>query len=184
MAIKCALWLRVSDASQSTAAQRHDLMREVEHRGLEVVCEFDLQASAYNGAQEHVLAALLLGAQRREYQAVVVYALDRLDRRGTLATLEAYSKLTRAGCDVISVKEPYLNDLGSFREPMVALLGWIALQESTRRSERIKSGLAKRKAAGLPVGRQPGSTDKTKRRRSGYHKRWESSKQTMSRPAA
>ena len=49
----------------------------------------------------------------------------------------------------------------------------MAQQESNRKSERIKAALAKRKAAGLPVGRQPGAVDKTKRKRSGYVARYE-----------
>ncbi len=32
----------------------------------------------------------------------------------------------------------------------------------------MKAGLERRKAEGLPVGRQPGAMDKTPRRRSGY----------------
>lgn len=42
-----------------------------------------------------------------------------------------------------------------------------------QRSESIRAGLARRKAAGEPVGRQPGATDKQPRRRSGYIRRWE-----------
>jgi len=53
------------------------------------------------------------------------------------------------------------------------LAGWVAERESARRSERIKIGLDKRKAQGKPVGRQPGSADKAKRKRSGYVAAWE-----------
>jgi DNA invertase Pin-like site-specific DNA recombinase len=56
---------------------------------------------------------------------------------------------------------------------LVAFAGWMAERESARRSERIKAGLARRKAQGLPVGRKPGSTDKTPRRKSGYYASWE-----------
>jgi DNA invertase Pin-like site-specific DNA recombinase len=56
---------------------------------------------------------------------------------------------------------------------LIAFAGWMAERESARRSERITAGLAKRKAEGKPVGRQPGSSDKKPRRRSGYVARWE-----------
>jgi DNA invertase Pin-like site-specific DNA recombinase len=49
----------------------------------------------------------------------------------------------------------------------------MAHQESTRRSQGIKAGLARRQAEGKPVGRQPGSADKKPRQRSGYVARWE-----------
>lgn len=57
---------------------------------------------------------------------------------------------------------------------LVAFAGWMAQQESSRRSERIRAGLERRRAEGKPVGRQPGSTDNKPRRRSGYVASWES----------
>jgi DNA invertase Pin-like site-specific DNA recombinase len=54
------------------------------------------------------------------------------------------------------------------RELLVSFMAWMAQQESLRRSERTKLGLQRRKAEGLPVGRQPGSRDKKPRKRSGY----------------
>ena len=54
-----------------------------------------------------------------------------------------------------------------------AIYGWMAAEESRRRSERVKAGLARRKAEGKPVGRRAGSKDRKPRRRSGYYARWE-----------
>jgi DNA invertase Pin-like site-specific DNA recombinase len=54
----------------------------------------------------------------------------------------------------------------------------MAAQESKRRSERVKAALARRKAEGKPVGRQPGAADKTPRKRSGYVARWERERQS------
>jgi len=55
----------------------------------------------------------------------------------------------------------------------MAFAGWMAQQKPRRRSERIKAGLERRKAQGLPVGRQPGAVDKSKTKRSGYVARYE-----------
>jgi DNA invertase Pin-like site-specific DNA recombinase len=49
----------------------------------------------------------------------------------------------------------------------------MAAEESRRRSERVKAGLARRKAEGKLVGRRAGSQDRKLRRRSGYYARWE-----------
>jgi DNA invertase Pin-like site-specific DNA recombinase len=38
--------------------------------------------------------------------------------------------------------------------------------------ERVKLGLARRRAEGKPLGRPKGSKDKGKRRKSGYYMRW------------
>jgi hypothetical protein len=43
-----------------------------------------------------------------------------------------------------------------------------AKEESRIRSERTKAGIARRRAAGLPVGRPVGAKDLQRRRRSGY----------------
>ncbi len=57
----------------------------------------------------------------------------------------------------------------------------MARAESARRSERVRAGLARRKAEGKPVGRRAGfegpgaagSKDRKPRKRSGYYARWE-----------
>jgi DNA invertase Pin-like site-specific DNA recombinase len=49
---------------------------------------------------------------------------------------------------------------------LIALAGWMAEREPARRSERIKAGLARRRAEGKAAGRQAGAKDKGKRRRS------------------
>jgi len=53
------------------------------------------------------------------------------------------------------------------------VMAWVARMESQRRSERVRAGLARRRAQGLPVGRQPGAKDTRPRKRSGYVARWE-----------
>ena len=74
---------------------------------------------------------------------------------------------------VVSVKESWLNGSPEVQDILIAFAGWMAERESARRSERIKAGLARRRAAGKRVGRQAGATDKGKRKRSGYVKSWE-----------
>ena len=49
----------------------------------------------------------------------------------------------------------------------------MAQMESRHKSERIRAGLAKRKAEGLAVGRRAGAVDKKPRKRSGYVARCE-----------
>ena len=51
----------------------------------------------------------------------------------------------------------------------MAFAGWMAEQESRRRSERVKAGIARRKASGQSFGgRTPGAKDKRPRRTGGY----------------
>lgn len=72
------------------------------------------------------------------------------------------------GVAVVSVQEPWPNGLDATTELLTAIAGWVAAQESKRRSERIRAGIARRRAAGLPVGgRQIGARDLRPRRRRG-----------------
>ena len=73
----------------------------------------------------------------------------------------------------MSVKESWLNGSPEIPDVLVAFAGWMAEQESARRSERIRAGLARRKAEGKPVGGQPGRKDSKPRKRSGYVASWE-----------
>ena len=75
---------------------------------------------------------------------------------------------------VWSLKEPWTETVDPrMAELLASLYAWMPAEESRRRSERTRAGLERRKREGLPVGRQPGATDKKPRRRSGYMARWE-----------
>lgn len=56
----------------------------------------------------------------------------------------------------------------------MAFAGWMAQQESRCPSDRIRSGLERRRTEGKPVGRQHGATRKVPRKRAGYVASWES----------
>ena len=168
---RCALWERVSDSHQDTGAQHLALAREAERRGLVVARVFDVKASGYHGQQEHQLTELANGLRRREYSVVICWAIDRLTRQGVSETLQAVNRITKAGGILISLQEPWVETSGELRELLLSILGWVANFESRRRSERIKAGLERRKAAGLWVGRKPGAKDKKPRKLSGYYVR-------------
>ncbi len=166
---KCVLWERVSDPHQATGAQHHALVQEAERRGLTIARVFDVTASGYHGQQEHQLTELVGGLRRRDYSVVICWAIDRLTRQGISEPLQAVHRITDAGGTLISLQEPWVETSGELRDLLLAIVGWVAAFESRRRSERIKSGLARRRAAGLPVGRLKGAKDKNPRKVSGYY---------------
>jgi DNA invertase Pin-like site-specific DNA recombinase len=107
---------------------------------------------------------------------LIVGALDRIvrdDEGGAEAGLLIIRLFRPAGVIVVSVQEPWLNGAGEVQDVLVAFAGWVAQRESARKSERIRNGLARRRAEGKPVVRQPGAADKKKRKRSGYVASWE-----------
>jgi len=119
------------------------------------------------------MAAMLADAHAGKFRYLIIWAADRAVRTGIEDLLRLVRKLRESGVSVISVKEPWLSGSDATTELLLAIAGWVAHQESQRRSERVKAGLARRKAAGLPVGRQPGAADKGTRRKSGYVAAWE-----------
>jgi DNA invertase Pin-like site-specific DNA recombinase len=108
---------------------------------------------------------------------LLVWALDRLTRQGIRALLGLIERFDQAGVRIVSLREPWLDTLGQTRDLVLAVLAWVAQMESDRHAERVRAGLDKRRAAGLPVGRQPGAVDKAPRKRSGYVKRWEATRE-------
>jgi putative DNA-invertase from lambdoid prophage Rac len=89
--------------------------------------------------------------------------------QGVEATLGLQHRFHAAGAPVWSLREPWTETADPhMSELLTAIYGWMARAESARRSERVRAGLERRRAAGLPVGRQPGATDRKPRKRSGY----------------
>jgi putative DNA-invertase from lambdoid prophage Rac len=173
--IRCAVWLRVSTGHQESSNQVPDLERFIVHHGYTVSATYELAESAWNTKDGYkaTLRRALDDAHAGKYKVLVVWALDRLTREGAEGALRVIRQFRERGCIVVSVKESWLNGSPEIQDVLVAFAGWMAEQESARRSERIRAGLARRKASGLPVGGQPGRQDRKPRKRSGYVAAWE-----------
>jgi len=175
MADRCALWARVSKDEQDSGNQLGELRAEASRRGLDVSAEYVLDgASAWKGEHRDQLRQALRDARAGRYDVLVVWALDRLSREGIEATLRVMRQFADCGVPIWSLREPWTETSDPHvRELIAAVMAWVARMESQRRSERVRAGLARRKAAGLPVGRQPGARDRRQRKRSGYVSAWE-----------
>ena len=176
----CAIWARVSTSDQKTANQLAALREWARQLGLDVVAEYVTEDSAWangngKGAEfDKARSAMLAGVRSGKHPVVLVWAIDRLSRQGSEDMQRYLRMLAEAGADVKSQQESWLNTADPFaREILIGVFATLAKYESQRRSERIKAGLARRKAEGLPIGRKTGSKDSKQRRRSGYMARWE-----------
>jgi len=161
--MKVSLYTRVSTNQQDTANQAAVLTDWAKQRGFEVIRVYKEEESAWKNGHQRELANLIADARRRKFQAVLVWALDRLSREGALAILSLVQKLSSCGVQVLSYQESWTEAPGELAELLYALTGWVARMESQRRSERTKAGLARVKAQGRRLGRPPGSKDKRKR---------------------
>ena len=172
--MKAALWARVSTLDQHAENQVTELREWAQRRGLEITQEFVTEDSAWqNGGRngkgtefDTARAALLDGARLGRYTVVLAWSIDRLSRRGIEDTLAALRRLSKAGCTVWSLKEPWAEDLRDprMRELFVSIAAWMAEMESARRSERIRAGLARRRREGKTLGgRAKGSRNRRPR---------------------
>ena len=172
-AMKAAIWLRVSDPTRQTPEnQLAPLRAEAERRGLEVVKVYEVGERAYQGAHLKALSEVYADARLGQFKVLMCWSLDRLSRQGAAAILGIVKTPSERNVELVSLKEPWLDMLGPFREPLLAIMGWIAKYESERRSERTRAGLERAKADGRVLGRPQGSRDKRQRKKSGYFKRW------------
>jgi DNA invertase Pin-like site-specific DNA recombinase len=173
--VRAAIWARVSTDRQTEANQIPDLERFCEHRGYEIAKRYLLSdVSAFNGGHRETLKAALDAAHRGEFQVIVVWAVDRICREGIEELLKIVREFRERHVSLISLQEPWLNGSDATTELLIAVAGWVARQESARRSERIKAGLARRRADGVQIGgRKPGARDKRKRSSEGYKAAWE-----------
>jgi DNA invertase Pin-like site-specific DNA recombinase len=175
-----AAWYRVSTYHQDADNQVPDVEQFAAHRDYRLARKFEVADSAFkNGGgprYKREYAAMLQAAHRGEFKVLIVWALDRIIRDedgGAEAALRLVRQLRQRGCVVVSVKEDWLNGSSEVQDVLLAFAGWRAQEESRLKSLRVKAGVAKRRAAGLPVGRLPGAKDRVPRRRSGYVARWE-----------
>ena len=169
-----AVWLRVSTDEQETGNQLPEIEQFLAHHGYTEARRFVLDDSAWDGGKPNgeyraALASALDAAWRGEFRVIVVWALDRLTRGGIEDALKLIRQFRERGVTVISVQEPWLNGSDATTDLLAAIVAWIAQQESARRSERIRAGIARRAAEGGHVGRKPGARDRKQRRTTGYH---------------
>ncbi len=163
--MRVSIYTRVSTNQQDTRNQSVVLTDWAKQRGFEVVKVYEEEESAWKYGHQKVLAELVADAGRRRFQAVLVWALDRLSREGALAILSLVNRLSSFGVKVLSYQESWTEAPGELAELLYALTGWVARMESQRRSERTKAGLARAVAQGKKLGRPKGSKDKRRRKR-------------------
>jgi putative DNA-invertase from lambdoid prophage Rac len=148
---RAALFYRVSTEEQTAENQRPDVEGLARARDLNVVATYEETISGAK-LERTKLAAMLDAAHRRAFDVVIVWALDRLGRT-MFETIETVRKLDRAGVELLSVREPWLDMGGPARTLLLSIFAWVAEQERTRLIERTRAGMERAKRAGKIIGR-------------------------------
>lgn len=161
--LKAALYLRVSTTEQDTANQLPALEDYARRRDFQIVETYSENGSAWKNGHQVELARLFQDARHGKFQVVLVWALDRLSREGSLSILKLVDRLKQYGVRVISYQESWTEAPGELADILYAITGWVARMESQRLSERTKAGMEKARLEGKPIGKR--GPDKKKRKR-------------------
>ena len=162
--MKVAIYARVSTTDQSADNQVEQLKAWAAARGWDAVATYTETESAWKNGHQRELARLKGDAAKRKFEAVLIWALDRLSREGALAILQLVASFKVFGVRVLSYQESWTEVPGELAEILFAIAGWVARMESERRSERTKAGLARVRAKGKKLGRPVGAKDRRKRK--------------------
>jgi putative DNA-invertase from lambdoid prophage Rac len=180
--INVAVWYRVSGDGQTVDNQVPDVQRFTGHHGYTVTRTYEISDSAWKQGPEYrrAIQQALDDAQQGHFSVLVVWALDRIVRSGSEAgksapeeALSLFRQFGQRHVSVVSVKEPWLTGSPEIQSVLISFAAWVAEQESRRRSERVKAGMARAKLegtrSGKPIGgRKSGARDRKPRAREGY----------------
>ena len=173
--MRIALYCRVSknDESQDPQNQLNPLRDYAKALGGEVTQEYVDLSSGSNGDRKEFLK-MLADADKRGFDLLLIWALDRLSREGISNTLGYLERLKRSGIAVKSLNESWLDtrDEG-LGQLLLAIFSWVAQQERRRIIERTRAGLERARKRGRSLGRPIGKKDGRPRRKSGYFLRYQ-----------
>lgn len=154
MAVKAALYLRVSTSGQTVENQEIALRALCTQRGWDVSQVFrDEGISGAKGRDKRPgLDKALTEATRGTYKVLVTWAVDRLGR-SLPALLETLQTLHSAGVDLI-IHQQGLDTTTPAGLAMYQMLGVFASFERSMVQERVKAGLERARARGVVLGRR------------------------------
>jgi DNA invertase Pin-like site-specific DNA recombinase len=150
---RAAIYVRVSTDKQTIEKQLRELRQIAERRGWEIIQEYhDAGISGSKGREARPgLDALLSDAQRRRFDLVMAWAIDRLGRSlvdllGTIQTLEA------CGVDLY-LDQQSIDTTTPAGRLMFQISGAFAEFERSMIRHRVRAGLKRAVDSGKRLGR-------------------------------
>jgi len=153
-----ALYARVStqDGKQDPETQLREL-REWAARNGDVVVAAYVDLASGSKAERSELQRLLKDAHTRQFDTVLIWALDRLSREGIAPMLRYIELFKAAGVRLRSLRDSWLDTDHPTTPLLISVLAWVAEQERARIQTRVQAGLARAKThgtkSGKPIGR-------------------------------
>jgi len=153
MGKRAAIYVRVSTDKQTVENQVRELRQIAQRRGWEVVEQYsDAGISGSKGRDKRPgLDAMLKDAQRRRFDVVMAWAIDRLGRSliDLLGTIEA---LQACGCDLY-LDQQSIDTTTPAGRLMFQVTSAFAKFERSMIRQRINAGLKRAVEAGKTLGR-------------------------------
>ena len=151
--MRVAIYGRVStrDKGQDVENQLAQLREFSAKQGWEIVADY-IDHESGSKSDRPQFQAMLKAASQRKFDLLLFWSLDRLSREGVLPTLQYLNQLTTYGVNYRSFTEQYFDSCGVFRDAVISILATVAKQERIRISERVRAGIARRKAQGKRFG--------------------------------
>ena len=150
---RAALYVRVSTDRQTVENQLRELRQIAERRGWEVVKEFDdAGISGSKGRNDRPgLDEMLKDAQRRRFDVVMAWAIDRLGR-SLIDLLGTIQQLETCGVDLY-LDQQAIDTTTPTGRLMFQITGAFAEFERSMIRQRIRAGLRRAVEAGKQLGR-------------------------------
>jgi len=175
--MECVIYIRTSTVDQNPLNQLRDCESiRPKDKKIDTFIDYylleDKQTAWKDNIERPSFEKLREGIKNNKVKYLIVWDLDRIYRnRKRLITFFAFCKLHN--CKIYSYRQKFLNQLNDIPEPwneilhdmMVQVMGWMAEDESDKKSQRVKSAIRKRKGKtysykGNQWGRKPISTYK------------------------
>ena len=139
---RAIIYIRTSTEEQNPQNQLADCKTLLDTENYEIVEE---KQSAWKDKDRPLFESIKKRIQKREVKELICWDLDRLYRnRKKLIEFFEFCKIYK--CKIISYRQQWLNQLHQMPEPfneimqglMIQIMGWIAEEESRKKSERVK----------------------------------------------
>lgn len=149
--MKTIIYLRTSTEEQNPENQLNDCIQLVNRLSLGVYEVFQEKQSAFNQEKEReVFNSIQSQIKQNKISNLIVWDLDRLYRnRKKLIEFFQFCKIYK--CRIYSFRQDWFESLNKIQEPfneimfdlMLSIMGWLAEEESRKKSERVKIAVIK-----------------------------------------
>jgi len=144
------LYLRTSTEEQSPLNQLEaceELTHKLNLADYEIVED---KISGWKDLERESFDKIKKGIQKKEISVLICWDLDRL-YRNRKKLIEFFAFCKTYNCKIYSVRQSWLEDLNTIPEPfneimhslMLQVMGWLAEEESNKKSERVKLAIKK-----------------------------------------